>query len=177
MPLLKSMHCILLFANCLVLGSFFLHVGKAMKGFKKTHLTVDDCEALARSAEGSSSLTQPLSQRKSRSDVNRGLYPTHRTRRRQGGTLIVNTLKSEGFGGEKCWYGVERKGIVQSIVEFVLIGEWCQVRGVQVEIGWVWMVHGKTGLNLHLRKVKRQEKEIPWILPCMGERIHLRVCV
>ncbi|XP_074022853.1 F-box DNA helicase 1 [Numenius arquata] len=57
----------------------------AMKGFKKTHLTLDDCEALARSVEGSSSLRQPLSHTKSRGDVNRGLYPTHRTRRRQGG--------------------------------------------------------------------------------------------
>ncbi|KFQ95070.1 F-box only protein 18, partial [Nipponia nippon] len=55
------------------------------KGFKKTHLTADDCEALARSAEGSSSLTQPLSQTQGRGDVNRGLHPTHRTRRHQGG--------------------------------------------------------------------------------------------
>ncbi|KAM7131846.1 F-box DNA helicase 1 isoform 4-T5 [Ciconia maguari] len=57
----------------------------AVKRFKKTHLTADDCEALARSAEGSSSLTQPLSQRRSRGDVNRGLHPTHRKRRHQGG--------------------------------------------------------------------------------------------
>ncbi|XP_009280941.1 PREDICTED: F-box DNA helicase 1 [Aptenodytes forsteri] len=56
-----------------------------MKRFKKTHLTAADCEALARSAEGSSSLTQPLSQRQSRGDVNRGLHPTNRTRRHQGG--------------------------------------------------------------------------------------------
>ncbi|XP_075283975.1 F-box DNA helicase 1 isoform X2 [Opisthocomus hoazin] len=55
------------------------------KRFKKTHLTAEDCEDLARSAEGSSSLTQPLSQRQSRGDVNRGLHPTHRTRRRRGG--------------------------------------------------------------------------------------------
>ncbi|KFW04543.1 F-box only protein 18, partial [Fulmarus glacialis] len=55
------------------------------KRFKKTHLTADDCEALARSAEGSSSLRQPLSQRQSKGDVNRGLHPTHRTRRHQGG--------------------------------------------------------------------------------------------
>ncbi|XP_074998265.1 F-box DNA helicase 1 isoform X2 [Calonectris borealis] len=57
----------------------------AVKRFKKTHLTADDCEALARSAEGSSSLRQPLSQRQGRGDVNRGLHPTHQTRRHQGG--------------------------------------------------------------------------------------------
>ncbi|XP_069717045.1 F-box DNA helicase 1 [Phaenicophaeus curvirostris] len=57
----------------------------AVKRFKKTHLTATDCEALARSPEGSSSLTQPLSQRRSRGDVNRGLHPTHWTRRRPGG--------------------------------------------------------------------------------------------
>ncbi|XP_054043967.1 F-box DNA helicase 1 isoform X2 [Rissa tridactyla] len=82
----------------------------SMKGFKKTHLTVDDCEALARSAEGSSSLTQPLSQRKSRGDVNRGLYPTQRTRRRQGGQgqqknitdyFSVSQVQQVGAGGTK----------------------------------------------------------------------------
>ncbi|XP_054044054.1 F-box DNA helicase 1 isoform X3 [Rissa tridactyla] len=82
----------------------------AVKGFKKTHLTVDDCEALARSAEGSSSLTQPLSQRKSRGDVNRGLYPTQRTRRRQGGQgqqknitdyFSVSQVQQVGAGGTK----------------------------------------------------------------------------
>ncbi|XP_026723828.1 F-box DNA helicase 1 [Athene cunicularia] len=57
----------------------------AAKRFKKTHLTADDCEALARSAEGSSSLTQPLSQRQSRGDVNQGLHPTPRRRRQRGG--------------------------------------------------------------------------------------------
>ncbi|XP_054043216.1 F-box DNA helicase 1 isoform X1 [Rissa tridactyla] len=81
-----------------------------VKGFKKTHLTVDDCEALARSAEGSSSLTQPLSQRKSRGDVNRGLYPTQRTRRRQGGQgqqknitdyFSVSQVQQVGAGGTK----------------------------------------------------------------------------
>ncbi|XP_035759775.1 F-box DNA helicase 1 isoform X2 [Egretta garzetta] len=56
----------------------------AVKGFKKKHLTVDECEALARSAEGSSALTQPLSQRQSRGDVNRGLHPTHRKRHQEG---------------------------------------------------------------------------------------------
>ncbi|XP_063179807.1 F-box DNA helicase 1 isoform X2 [Chroicocephalus ridibundus] len=82
----------------------------AVKGFKKTHLTVDDCEALARSAEGSSSLTQPLSQRKSRGDVNRGLYPTQGTRRRQGGQgqqknitdyFSVSQVQQVGAGGTK----------------------------------------------------------------------------
>ncbi|XP_068025390.1 F-box DNA helicase 1 isoform X1 [Melanerpes formicivorus] len=57
----------------------------SMKGFKKTHLTADDCEALAQSMEGSSPLTQPLAQRQCTGDVNRGLYPTHRKKRRQGG--------------------------------------------------------------------------------------------
>ncbi|KGL91662.1 F-box only protein 18, partial [Charadrius vociferus] len=80
------------------------------KGFKKTHLTVDDCEALARSTEGSSPLTQPLSQRKSRSDVNRGLYPTHRTRRHQGGQgqqknitdyFRISQIQQVGAGGTK----------------------------------------------------------------------------
>uniref|UniRef100_A0A8C2SVN3 F-box DNA helicase 1 n=1 Tax=Coturnix japonica TaxID=93934 RepID=A0A8C2SVN3_COTJA len=49
------------------------------------HLTADDCEALRRSTEGLSSLTQPLKQRRSRGDVNRGLQPTHRTRRQPRG--------------------------------------------------------------------------------------------
>ncbi|XP_054255739.1 F-box DNA helicase 1 [Indicator indicator] len=57
----------------------------SMKGFKRRHLTADACEALAQSMEGSSSLTQPLAQRQSTGDVNRGLYPTHRKKRRQGG--------------------------------------------------------------------------------------------
>ncbi|XP_063998837.1 F-box DNA helicase 1 [Pogoniulus pusillus] len=57
----------------------------SMKGFKKTHLTAADCANLARSTEGSSPLTQPLAQGQSRGDVNRGLYPTHRRKRRQGG--------------------------------------------------------------------------------------------
>ncbi|XP_065599892.1 F-box DNA helicase 1 isoform X2 [Cyrtonyx montezumae] len=52
-----------------------------VKRFKKMHLTADDCRALSQSTEGLSSLTQPLNQRQSRGDVNRGLQPTHRTRR------------------------------------------------------------------------------------------------
>ncbi|XP_065531569.1 F-box DNA helicase 1 isoform X3 [Lathamus discolor] len=59
----------------------------AEKRFKKTHLTAQDCEALA---EGSSSLTQPLSQSQSRGDVNRGLHPSHRTRRHGGGQGQLN---------------------------------------------------------------------------------------
>lgn len=55
-----------------------------MKRFKKMHLTADDCEALSRSTEGLSSLTQPLNQRRSRGDVNRGLQPTHRTSTQPG---------------------------------------------------------------------------------------------
>ncbi|XP_014800928.1 PREDICTED: F-box DNA helicase 1 isoform X2 [Calidris pugnax] len=82
----------------------------AMKGFKKTHLTLGDCEALARSVEGSSSLRQPLSHSKSRGDVNRGLYPTHRTRRSQGGQsqqknitdyFTVSQIQQVGAGGTK----------------------------------------------------------------------------
>ncbi|XP_064512702.1 F-box DNA helicase 1 isoform X4 [Pseudopipra pipra] len=56
-----------------------------MKPFKKRHLTAPECEALARSAEGSSALTQPLSQRRGRGDGNKGLHPAHRPRRCQGG--------------------------------------------------------------------------------------------
>ncbi|KAM6146940.1 F-box DNA helicase 1 [Phoenicopterus ruber ruber] len=55
------------------------------KRFKKRHLTADDCEALAQSAEGSSSLTKPLSQRRSRRDINQHLRPIYWTKRRQGG--------------------------------------------------------------------------------------------
>ncbi|XP_074725748.1 F-box DNA helicase 1 isoform X1 [Strix uralensis] len=80
------------------------------KRFKKTHLTADDCEALARSAEGSSSLTQPLSQRHSRGDVNQGLHPTHRTRRQRGGQgqqknitdyFKISQTQEVGAGGTK----------------------------------------------------------------------------
>ncbi|XP_039245315.1 F-box DNA helicase 1 isoform X2 [Pipra filicauda] len=56
-----------------------------MKPFKKRHLTAPECEALSRSGEGSSALTQPLSQRRGRGDGNKGLHPAHRTRRCQGG--------------------------------------------------------------------------------------------
>uniref|UniRef100_A0A8B9SB74 F-box DNA helicase 1 n=1 Tax=Apteryx owenii TaxID=8824 RepID=A0A8B9SB74_APTOW len=80
---------------CLV-GFLFLHVGEAVKRFKKTHLTADDCEAIAQSREGSSSLTEPLSQRRMSRDVNRGLYPTHRTKKQQGGTGFANILQPEG---------------------------------------------------------------------------------
>ncbi|XP_061202831.1 F-box DNA helicase 1 isoform X2 [Neopsephotus bourkii] len=59
----------------------------AEKRFKKTHLTAQECEALA---ECSLSLTQPLSQSQSRGDVNRGLHPSHRTRRHQGGQGQLN---------------------------------------------------------------------------------------
>uniref|UniRef100_A0A8C0EGN6 F-box DNA helicase 1 n=1 Tax=Bubo bubo TaxID=30461 RepID=A0A8C0EGN6_BUBBB len=82
----------------------------AAKRFKKTHLTADDCEALARSTEGSSSLTQPLSQRQSRGDVNQGLHPTHRTRRQRGGQgqqknitdyFKISQTQEVGAGGTK----------------------------------------------------------------------------
>ncbi|KFQ20469.1 F-box only protein 18, partial [Merops nubicus] len=55
------------------------------KGFKKKHLTAADCEALAQSLEGSSSLRSPLGERRSRGDVHRGLHPTPRPRGRRSG--------------------------------------------------------------------------------------------
>ncbi|XP_030325376.1 F-box DNA helicase 1 [Calypte anna] len=48
--------------------------------FKKRHLMARDCQALA---EGSPSLTQPLSRQQNRRDINRGLHPTPHTRRHQ----------------------------------------------------------------------------------------------
>ncbi|KFP74965.1 F-box only protein 18, partial [Apaloderma vittatum] len=80
------------------------------KGFKKVCLTADDCEALAQSPEGSSSLTQPLSQRQSRGDVNRGLQPTHQTRRHRRGHsqqrnithyFRISQVQPGGAGGMK----------------------------------------------------------------------------
>ncbi|KFQ65038.1 F-box only protein 18, partial [Pelecanus crispus] len=80
------------------------------KRFKKTHLTADDCEAFARSTEGSSSLTQPWSQRQSRGDINSGLHPTHQTRRCQGGQgrqknitdyFRISQIQVVGAGGTK----------------------------------------------------------------------------
>ncbi|EMP39437.1 F-box only protein 18, partial [Chelonia mydas] len=53
--------------------------------FKRKHLTASDCEAFSQSREGSSSLTQPFSQRQASGDLNRGLYPTYRTKRQQEG--------------------------------------------------------------------------------------------
>uniref|UniRef100_A0A8C7EHL3 F-box DNA helicase 1 n=1 Tax=Nothoprocta perdicaria TaxID=30464 RepID=A0A8C7EHL3_NOTPE len=47
------------------------------------HLTAEDCEAMARSGVGS--LTQPLSQRPTSGDGNRGLYPSQRARKSRGG--------------------------------------------------------------------------------------------
>ncbi|XP_038029132.2 F-box DNA helicase 1 isoform X2 [Anas platyrhynchos] len=53
-----------------------------MKRGKKIHFTAGDCRALARSAEGLSSLTQPLSQNHSRfRDISKGLQPSQRGRR------------------------------------------------------------------------------------------------
>ncbi|KAM9293742.1 F-box DNA helicase 1 isoform 2-T3 [Morus bassanus] len=81
-----------------------------VKRFKKKHLTAEDCEALMQSAEGLSSLMQPLSQRQSRGDVNRGLHPTHRTRRHEGGQgqqknitdyFRVSQIQRVGAGGTK----------------------------------------------------------------------------
>uniref|UniRef100_A0A8C3BAB4 F-box DNA helicase 1 n=1 Tax=Cairina moschata TaxID=8855 RepID=A0A8C3BAB4_CAIMO len=45
------------------------------------HFTAGDCRALARSAEGLSSLTQPLSQNHSIRDISKGLQPSQRGRR------------------------------------------------------------------------------------------------
>ncbi|XP_050792760.1 F-box DNA helicase 1 isoform X2 [Gopherus flavomarginatus] len=56
-----------------------------MRAFKRKHLTTSDCEAFSQSREGSSSLTQPFSQRRASRDLNRGLYPTYRTKRQQEG--------------------------------------------------------------------------------------------
>ncbi|XP_040401634.1 F-box DNA helicase 1 isoform X1 [Cygnus olor] len=52
-----------------------------MKRFKKIHFMAGDCRALARSAEGLSSLTQPLSQKHSSRDLSRGLQPSQQGRR------------------------------------------------------------------------------------------------
>ncbi|XP_038597076.1 F-box DNA helicase 1 [Tachyglossus aculeatus] len=49
--------------------------------FKRLHLTATDCQDLSHSQEGSSSLTQPFSQRWSSRDLNWGLYPSPRTKR------------------------------------------------------------------------------------------------
>ncbi|XP_067391018.1 F-box DNA helicase 1 isoform X2 [Emydura macquarii macquarii] len=62
-----------------------------MQPFKKKHLTASGCEAFSQSREGSSSLTQPFSQRQANRDLNRGLYPTYRTKRQQ-----------EGRGTQRC---------------------------------------------------------------------------
>uniref|UniRef100_A0A8C3PA34 F-box DNA helicase 1 n=1 Tax=Chrysemys picta bellii TaxID=8478 RepID=A0A8C3PA34_CHRPI len=56
-----------------------------VRAFKRKHLTASDCEAFSQSGEGSSSLTQPFSQRRASGDLNRGLYPTYRTKRQQEG--------------------------------------------------------------------------------------------
>uniref|UniRef100_K7G5V1 F-box DNA helicase 1 n=1 Tax=Pelodiscus sinensis TaxID=13735 RepID=K7G5V1_PELSI len=55
------------------------------KPFKQKRLTASDCEAFRQSREGSCSLTQPFSQRRVSRDLNRGLYPTYRTKRSQEG--------------------------------------------------------------------------------------------
>lgn len=52
---------------------------------KRKHLSVHDCVALRCSSEGTSSLTQPFTSRRSSRDLNRGLYPrTARKRRKPG---------------------------------------------------------------------------------------------
>ncbi|XP_061494040.1 F-box DNA helicase 1 isoform X2 [Rhineura floridana] len=54
-----------------------------MRRYKQLRLTASDCEALNQSPEGASSLTQPLGQRRSGGqDVNKGLYPTFRIKKR-----------------------------------------------------------------------------------------------
>nr|XP_060632386.1 F-box DNA helicase 1 isoform X3 [Anolis sagrei ordinatus] len=57
-----------------------------MSRFKQRHLTSADCRALIESREGTSSLTQPFSQRqRSSRDPNRGLYPNCRTKKHPKG--------------------------------------------------------------------------------------------
>ncbi|XP_044284764.1 F-box DNA helicase 1 isoform X1 [Varanus komodoensis] len=57
-------------------------VSTTVQRFKQLRLTAADCEALSQSQEGSSSLTQLLAQRRGSQTTHRGLYPTHRTKKR-----------------------------------------------------------------------------------------------
>ncbi|XP_030072453.1 F-box DNA helicase 1 isoform X2 [Microcaecilia unicolor] len=56
-----------------------------MSGPKRSRLALVDCQALAQSTEGSLSLTQPFSQRRTSRDLNRGLYPRYHTARQRAG--------------------------------------------------------------------------------------------
>uniref|UniRef100_A0A8D0BK48 F-box DNA helicase 1 n=1 Tax=Salvator merianae TaxID=96440 RepID=A0A8D0BK48_SALMN len=69
-----------------------------MNHFKKRRLTASDCEALSSSPEGTFSLTQPLGQRPSSQDPNKGLYPTHWTRKHpRGGRVALQKSLTEYF--------------------------------------------------------------------------------
>ncbi|XP_053111570.1 F-box DNA helicase 1 isoform X3 [Hemicordylus capensis] len=57
-----------------------------MRRSKQLRLTASDCEALSQTQEGTSSLTQPFSQRQGSRYTNRGLYPAHRTKKHPRGS-------------------------------------------------------------------------------------------
>ncbi|KAM4747278.1 F-box DNA helicase 1 [Rhinophrynus dorsalis] len=66
-------------------------IAKQMR--RRKHLTEWDCQKLAQSREGSSSLTQPFSQRRTSRDVNLGLYPLSRTERWARGRASIHFQK------------------------------------------------------------------------------------
>ncbi|XP_041110648.1 F-box DNA helicase 1 [Polyodon spathula] len=62
---------------------------------KRKHLSVHDCAALSCTSEGTSSLTQPFTSRRSSSDLNRGLYP--RTTRKRVKPGANDNYKQSGI--------------------------------------------------------------------------------
>ncbi|XP_029471363.1 F-box DNA helicase 1 isoform X2 [Rhinatrema bivittatum] len=63
-----------------------------MSGQRRRHLTLLDCQVLAQSTEGSSSLSQPFSQRRTSRDLNRGLYPRYQTARQRTGRGLQSRI-------------------------------------------------------------------------------------
>ncbi|XP_029471364.1 F-box DNA helicase 1 isoform X3 [Rhinatrema bivittatum] len=64
----------------------------AVSGQRRRHLTLLDCQVLAQSTEGSSSLSQPFSQRRTSRDLNRGLYPRYQTARQRTGRGLQSRI-------------------------------------------------------------------------------------
>ncbi|KGL75878.1 F-box only protein 18, partial [Tinamus guttatus] len=86
------------------------------KRFKKMHLMAEECRAMAQSSKGS--LTQPLSQRPTSGDGNRGLYPSRRARRPRRGQgqqkSITDYFRSSQMQQEGA-EGTQSRGIKEEL--------------------------------------------------------------
>ncbi|XP_069485754.1 F-box DNA helicase 1 [Ambystoma mexicanum] len=89
----------------------------------RKHLTVSDCRALAESREGSYSLTEPFNQRRTSRDLNRGLYPRHRTQRLRRGQgrqqTITDYFQARGRGSQSSGDAGQPKALKTEVMDTV----------------------------------------------------------